>query len=114
MQRSNGDLLHRLQVREDRIRGRHLAELTDDESHPFSSTIMAEQVPHQFIIPKLPPYTGNSDPEAHVKAFNAQMLISGGSDAIRCKVFVGTLASRAFKWFGGIPKATITSFPVFA
>jgi len=75
---------------------------------------MFEQVPHQYIMPKLPPYTGTSDPEAHLKAFGAQMLISGGSDAIKCKVFVGTLAHGALKWFEGIPKATITSFQVFA
>jgi len=74
---------------------------------------MSEQVPHQYIMPKLPPYTGTSDPEAHLKAFRAQILISGGSDAIKCKVFVGTLAHGALKWFGGIQKGTITSFPVF-
>ncbi|XP_027916049.1 uncharacterized protein LOC114175492 [Vigna unguiculata] len=42
------------------------------------------------------------------------MLISGGNDAVRCKMFVGTLSSTALKWFGKIPHATITSFNDFA
>ena len=33
---------------------------------------------------------------------------------MRCKVFVGTLSGAALKWFSGIPRATVTSFPMFA
>jgi len=111
---SHGELLRCLQVRDDRVRGRRITEVADEEGHPFSTVVMAEQVPHQFIIPKLSPYTCTLDLEAHLKAFNTQMLISGKNNAVRCKVFVGTLIGGALKWFGGIPKSTITSFPVFA
>jgi len=75
-----------------------------DENHPLARAIVEEIIPPHFIIPKMAPFTGEGDPEAHLKAFRAQMLISGGSDAVRCKMFVGTLSSTALKWFGKIPQ----------
>jgi len=47
---------------------------------------MEEQVPPHFMVPKIAPYSGSGDPKSHLKAFGAQMLISGAptsSDA-RC------------------------------
>jgi len=85
-----------------------------EEGYPLSVVIMAEIVPQHFIIPKIPSFTGNSDPEAHLKAFNTQMLVSGGSDAVRCKVFVGTLAGTTLKWFDSLPRSSISSFAMFA
>jgi len=85
-----------------------------EEGYPLSTAIMAEVVPQHFIIPKIPSFTGNSDPDAHLKAFNAQMLVSGGNDAVRCKVFVGTLADTALKWFGSLPRSSIPSFAMLA
>jgi len=41
------------------------------------------------------------------------MLISGGNDAVRCKVFVGTLAGTTLKWFSSLPRSSITSFVAF-
>jgi len=55
-----------------------------NEAHPLSNEIMEEPIPQNFVIPKITPFTGNSDPELHLKAFQARMLISGGADAIRC------------------------------
>ena len=40
------------------------------------------------------------DPEAHLTAFHTQMLLVGGSDAVRCKLFMSTLTGMivyAFK-----------------
>jgi len=31
------------------------------------------------------------------------MLILGGSDVIRCKMFVGTLTGTTLKWFSKLP-----------
>jgi len=85
-----------------------------EEGYPLSAAVMAEVVPQHFIIPKIPSFAGNSDLEAHLKAFNAQMLVSGGNDAVRCKVFVGTLAGTTLKWFDSLPRSSISSFAVLA
>jgi len=113
-QRANGDFLRRVQVREEQERGRRTELVMPEEGYPLSAGVMAEVVPQHFIVPKIPSFTGNSDPEVHLKAFNAQMLVSGGSDAVRCKVFVGTLSGTALKWFGSLPRSSISSFAVFA
>jgi len=114
LQRANGDLLQRIQTRDEHERGRGTKLIMPEEGYPIFALIMAEVVPQQFIIPKIPPFTGSSDLEAHLKAFNAQMLISGGSDAVRCKVFVGTLASTTLKWFNSLSRSSIVSFAIFA
>jgi len=59
--------------------------------------IIEEQVPPHSMVPKVTPYSGTSDPEANLKAFAAQMLISGGSDTIRCKISGGTLTEMALQ-----------------
>jgi len=80
----------------------------------LTNRIMDELIPPHFIILKIPPFFGEGDPEAHLKAFRAQMLISGGSDAIRCKMFVGTLTGTALKWFSKLPTTSIASFAAFS
>ena len=84
-----------------------------NDANLLSNTIMEEPIPQNFVIPKIAPFTGNSDPELHLKAFQAWMLISEGNDAIRCKMFVGTLAEIALEWFNTIPSSTINSFAKF-
>jgi len=88
--------------------------LDQEEGHPFAKGIMEELIPPHFIIPKVQPFFGEGDPEAHLKTFQAQMLISGGNDAIRCKIFVGTLTGTTLKWFSKLPSASITSFTTFS
>jgi len=51
---------------------------------------MKEFVPPHYITPKIALFFGVEDPESHLKVFRAQMIISGGSDAIRCKMLMGT------------------------
>jgi len=75
---------------------------------------MDELIPQNFVIPKITPFSGNLDPELHLETFQARMLISGGTDAIRCKMFVGTLTEIALKWFSIIPNATIKLFAEFS
>jgi len=55
-------------------------------------------------------FTGVEDPESHLIAFNAQMIISGGTDAKHCKMFMGTLTGMTLQWFVGLPDGHITSF----
>ncbi|XP_068476894.1 uncharacterized protein [Phaseolus vulgaris] len=65
---------------------------------PFSQSIMEAVIPPTFVGPKVT-LTGMEDPEAHLTAFHTQMMLVGGSDAIRCKLFMSTLAGMAMDWF---------------
>jgi len=53
-----------------------------DNPKPFSQEIMDKPMPPHYITPKIAFFTGIEDHENHLKAFIAQMIISGGSDAI--------------------------------
>ncbi|XP_068486893.1 uncharacterized protein [Phaseolus vulgaris] len=50
------------------------------------------------------------DPEAHLTAFHTQMMLVGGSDAVRFKLFMSTLTGMAMDWFISLPNGHITSF----
>jgi len=60
------------------------------------------------------PYLGSGDPKTHVKAFGAQMLIVEAFDAVRCKMFVGTLIGTTLQWFSRIPDGTVDSLQTFS
>ena len=90
-----------------------------DEAEPFTpprefSTLFSQQIlktviPNTFIGPKVT-FTGIKDPEAHLTAFHTQMMLVGGSDAVRCKLFMSTLTGMALDWFINLPEGHITSF----
>jgi len=80
---------------------------------PFSQAIMDTVIPASFMVPKLT-FTGVEDPEAHITAFHTQMMISGGTDAIHCKLFMGTFSGTALDWFISLPDGHITSFDQFS
>jgi len=48
--------------------------------------------------------------EAHLTAFHTQMVLVGGSDAARCKLFMSTLTGMAMDCFINLPNGHITSF----
>jgi len=66
------------------------------------------------MVPKVTSYAGTGDLEAYLKAFAAQMLISGGFDVIHYKMFVGTLTGMVLQWFSRTPVGTIDSFHNFS
>jgi len=76
---------------------------------PFSQAILETTIPSMFTGPKVT-FTGVEDPEAHLTAFHTQMLLVGGSDAARCKLFMSTLTGMAMDWFISLPEGHITSF----
>jgi len=78
-------------------------------STPFSQEILDAVIPNTFAEPKVI-FTGMEDPEAHLTAFHTQMLLVGGSDAARCKLFMSTLTGMAMDWFISLPNGHITSF----
>jgi len=59
-------------------------------------------------------FTGIEDPEAHITAFHTQMMISGGTFAMHCKLFIVTFAGTTLDWFIGLPDGHITSFDQFS
>jgi len=78
-------------------------------STPFSQSILEAVIPHTFVGPKVT-FTGMEDPEAHLTTFHTQMILVGGSDAVRCKLFMSTLTGMAMDWFVSLPNGHITSF----
>ena len=79
-------------------------------STPFSQEILEAVIPNTFAGPKVI-FTGMEDPEAHLTASHMQMVLVGGSDAVRCKLFMSTLTGMAMDWFISLPDGHITSFP---
>jgi len=78
-------------------------------STPFSQAILETAIPNTFTEPKVT-FTGMEDPEAHLTAFHTQMMLVGGSDAIKCKLFMSTLTGMAMDWFISLPEGHVTSF----
>ena len=78
-------------------------------STPFSQEILDAAIPNTFAGPKAI-FTGMEDPEAHLTAFHTQMVLVGGSDTARCKLFMSTLTGMAMDWFISLPSGHITSF----
>jgi len=57
---------------------------------PFAQAITDTPIPAS-VVPMKATFTGVEDPEAHLTMFHTQMMLSGGSDVVYCKMFVSTL-----------------------
>ena len=62
-----------------------------------------------FVGPKAT-FTRVEDPEAHLTAFHTQMMLVGGSDAVRWKLFMSTLVGVAMDWLISLSDGHVTSF----
>ena len=71
-------------------------------------------MPSHYITPKIALFTCVEDPENHLKSFMTHMILSGGSNAVQCKVFMSMFTGTTLQWFSGIPDGHITSFPQFS
>ncbi|XP_068492111.1 uncharacterized protein [Phaseolus vulgaris] len=60
------------------------------------------------VIPAM--FTRMEESKAHLTAFHTQMMLIGGSDAVRCKLFMSTLVGTAMEWFISLPDGHVTSF----
>ncbi|MED6110867.1 hypothetical protein PIB30_046945 [Stylosanthes scabra] len=68
----------------------------EKSKHPFSSHILAEELPKKFRYPmEIEPYDGTTDPKHHLDAFENRMLLVNAFDAIQCKAFTITLKKDA-------------------
>jgi len=75
--------------------------------------IMDAIIPANYLTPKVV-FTGVEYPESHLTTFNAQMIISRGTDTIHCKMFMGTFTSTTLQWFSDLPDGHITFFDKFS
>ncbi|XP_074574021.1 uncharacterized protein LOC141830496 [Curcuma longa] len=80
------------------------------ENSPFVRRILEEEVPRHFRMPQFSDYTGNTDPEDHLGRFENAALLHQYTDAIKCRVFLTTLAGSALRWFNRLPQSSIWSF----
>ncbi|XP_042386820.1 uncharacterized protein LOC121978556 [Zingiber officinale] len=81
-----------------------------DEKVPFSARILNERLPKGYRAPSIEEYDESKDPEEHLRKFKNAALLHQYSDAVKCRVFLNTLASSALKWFDGLPQGPITCF----
>ncbi|XP_068477256.1 uncharacterized protein [Phaseolus vulgaris] len=69
------------------------------EQERMQADLAASQVVPPGLVGVKASFTGVEDPEAHLTAFHTQMMLSGGSDAVYCKLFMSTLSGIALEWF---------------
>lgn len=74
---------------------------------PFLIEIDAKPILPHFLVPKVEYFDGS------IKTFHSHMLISGGNNALKCKMFIGTLLGVALDWFSGILDRSIVGFEEF-
>jgi len=79
----------------------------------FSQAIMDTTFPITSLGPKVT-FTGVEDLEAHLTAFHTQMMLTGGSNVVYCKLLMSMLADAALEWFVSLPERHITTFDQFA
>jgi len=70
-------------------------------------------LPTTSLGPKVS-FTGVKDPEAHLTTFHTQMMLTGGSDVVYCKMLMSTLLGAVLEWFISLPEGHITNFDQFA
>jgi len=112
LNRVNEELSKTLQAQKERVAEERVAPPLSPPM-PFSSEIMGAVVPPGLVGVKAS-FTGVEDPETHLRAFHTQMMLSGGSDAVYCKLFMSTLSGIALDWFVSLPDGHITSFQQFS
>ncbi|XP_068476763.1 uncharacterized protein [Phaseolus vulgaris] len=111
----NEELRKALQGQKERAAGDQAAPPSPPHNFPmsFSQEIMDTVVPANTVAVKAS-FTGIEDPEAHLTAFHTQMMLSGGSNAVYCKVFMSTLTGTTLEWFVSLPTGHITTFQQFS
>jgi len=80
---------------------------------PFSQAIMDTVIPTSFMGPKIA-FTGVEGPEAYITAFHTLMMISRGTNAMPCKLFMSTFSGTALDWFISLLDGHITSYDEFS
>ena len=98
LDRVNEELRKAIQAQKERAAEERVAPPSPPRTFPmpFSYEIMIVVVPPNLVGVKAS-FTGVEDPETHLTAFHTQMMLSGGSDAVYCKLFMSTLSGIALE-----------------
>jgi len=62
----------------------------------FSQVIIDTALPTTSLGPNVS-FTGVEDPKANITAFHTQMMLTGGSDVVYCKLLISTLTGAALE-----------------
>jgi len=114
LRRANEELRKDLQHVGERVAGEQTPPIpVRARPMPFSQAIMNVMIPTNFMTLKIT-FTCTEDPKAHITALHTQMMISGETDAMHCKLFMGMFSGTTLDWFISLPDGHITSFDQFS
>jgi len=82
--------------------------------HPFTDFIANTPLPTQWEPFTLDRYTGETDPDEHLKVYITHVALYTSQDAVFCKAFPTTLKGLALEWFTTLPPYSIDSFDVLS
>ncbi|XP_019179508.1 PREDICTED: uncharacterized protein LOC109174703 [Ipomoea nil] len=77
---------------------------------PFTRRIIREPIPSTFKPPSITRFDGRGDPQEHIMAYQATMMLMGSSEAMMCRAFFSTLIGQAQRWFTSLKGGTVDSF----
>ncbi|XP_025703570.1 uncharacterized protein [Arachis hypogaea] len=76
----------------------------------FHHSILEVRLPKHFDKPTDMRYDGTQDPQEHLTAFKARMILEGVGDEVRCCALPVTLAGPAIRWFNNLPQCSMVAF----
>jgi len=82
--------------------------------HPFTDFIANTPFPAQWEPFTLDRYTGEIDPDEHLKVYITHVALYTSQDAVFCKAFPTTLKGPALEWFTTFPPYSIDNFDVLS
>ena len=82
--------------------------------HPFNDFIANTPLPAQWEPFTLDCYTGETDPNEHLKVYITHVALYTSQDVVFCKAFLTTLKGPALEWFTTLPPYSIDSFDVLS
>jgi len=82
--------------------------------HPFTNFIANTHLPAQWEPFTLDRYTGETDPDKHLKVYITHVALYTSQDAVFCKAFPTTLKGPTLEWFTTLPPYSIDSFDILS
>jgi len=78
--------------------------------HPFTDFIANTPLPTQWEPFTLERYTGETDPDEHLKVYITHVALYTSHDVVFCKAIPTTLKGPTLEWFTTLPPYSIDSF----
>ncbi|KAK7356247.1 hypothetical protein VNO80_15515 [Phaseolus coccineus] len=111
MRRQNDERLEEVRREQEHLRREN--NQIDPDFQPFLEEILREPIPTSSVFPKIGAFAGKQDHVAHMKTFKTQILICGGPDAVKCKMFASILVGIALDRFSSLSEGSIKFFGSF-